>query len=97
MPRVIVEKRMQPLMPAFLARLARDLVSLRKALAQGDYAQAGHLGHKLAGVGGGYGLWEASRLGKMIKAAAEARDGGSLRQCTQSLAEYLESLEIDYA
>lgn len=97
MPRVSVDKRMQPLMPAFLARVARDIVALREALEKGDYAQAGHLGHKLAGVGGGYGLWEVSRLGKAMKAAAEARDGESLRQCTQSLAEYLETLEIDYA
>jgi len=96
MPRVSVEKRMQPLMPAFLARVGRDVVALREALAQGDYAQAGHLAHKLAGVGGGYGLWEVSRLGKSMKAAAEARDSEALCQGTQSLAEYLEALEIDY-
>lgn len=90
---VEVDPEILDLVPIFLENRRSDLTSLREALESGDTEVVEELGHRLKGMGGGYGFEYVSRAGAaMEKLAAHGRldDVGAW---VDALAEYLERVE----
>jgi PAS domain S-box-containing protein len=73
--------------PAFLANRSLDLSKMRDALAAGDFAAIGSIGHNCKGTGEGYGFPEISRAGSAIEKAAKALDADELRESLRQFEE----------
>jgi HPt (histidine-containing phosphotransfer) domain-containing protein len=73
------------LLPAFLARRAREAEALAAAIAAGDAEAVRRIGHLLKGNGGSFGLPALSALGERLERAATAADGEAARQAHAEL------------
>jgi HPt (histidine-containing phosphotransfer) domain-containing protein len=74
------------LLPGFLARRAEDARLLEAALAAGDYAAIGSIGHRLKGLGTTYGFDAISDAGRAFEAAAAASDADLARRTLERYA-----------
>ena len=91
-----VARGVEDLIPTFMKNRAEEIVTLRDALAAGDYEQLGRLGHRMKGVGEPYGFDMVSALGKQIEADARAGDQAALTQRLAEYADYLARVRIVY-
>ncbi len=96
LPRVTVEVEpdLIELIPAFLTRKNADLETLKDALAKGDLAAIGALGHRIKGEGGSFGFDAMSEIGAALEQAGKKGDGPSARQLIADLGEYLEKIDV---
>ena len=53
---VTVAKDLEDLVPTFMKNRAKELDTLRTALAGGDFEQLRQIGHRMKGVGNSYGF-----------------------------------------
>ncbi len=93
---VVVDAELADIMPRYLEIRHSELVQIQEAFAHGDAEQVAFLGHRLKGSGGSYGLDELSRLGKLFEDAGKAGDMNEAAGLIESLADYLNNLEIVY-
>ncbi|MDY0040527.1 MAG: Hpt domain-containing protein [Desulforhabdus sp.] len=93
---VTVDADLEDIVPIFLESRRKDVVELRRGLANGDYEAIRIIGHTLKGSGGGYGFQTISEIGRCLERAAKEEDREAIRQKSDELAEYLERLEIFY-
>ena len=93
---VTVAKDLEDLIPTFMKNRAKDLETLRTALAAGDLEQLRHLGHRMKGVGNSYGFEKVTLLGKQIEDSAKSGDRASLEGCIVEYADYLARVKIVY-
>src|SRR6185436_17710206 len=75
---VLVDKGMEEVVPAYLERRRKDVVSYRQALEKGDFDAVRSLGHKMRGTGGGYGFPLLTELGRLIEQAALRQDAAEV-------------------
>ena len=68
---VTIAKDLEDLVPTFLKNRAKELDTLRAALAGGDLEQTRQLGHRMKGVGNSYGF-ELVSTGGTAKALTDA-------------------------
>ena len=93
---VTVAKDLEDLVPTFMKNRAKELETLRAALASGDFEQMRQLGHRMKGVGNSYGFEKVSLLGKQIEDGAKAGDRGGLEAQLAEYADYLARVQIVY-
>jgi HPt (histidine-containing phosphotransfer) domain-containing protein len=93
---VTVAKDLEDLVPTFLKNRAKELDSLRVALAGGDLEQLRQLGHRMKGVGNSYGFELVSTLGKEIEDGAKAGDRAGLDARLAEYADYLARVQVVY-
>ena len=93
---VTVEKDLEDLIPTFMKNRAKELETLRAALASSDFEQLGQLGHRMKGVGISYGFDTVSALGKLIEDDAKAGDRSGLEARIAEYTNYLARVQIVY-
>ena len=82
------------LIPEFLDGMKKYVVTLREALAQGDYDTVTTLGHRMSGDGGGFGFDMISTYGAALEWAAKRKNAEVIRQSITELARYLEHVRV---
>ena len=93
---VTVAKDLEDLIPTFMKNRAKELDTLRTALAAGDMEQLRQLGHRMKGVGNSYGFEKVSALGKRIEDGAKDGNRAGLEACIVEYADYLGRVKIVY-
>jgi HPt (histidine-containing phosphotransfer) domain-containing protein len=93
---VTVAKDLEDLIPTFMKNRAKELDTLRAALAGGDLEQLRQLGHRMKGVGNSYGFEKVSVLGKQIEDGARSDDRAGLEATITQYADYLARVKIVY-
>jgi len=93
---VTVAKDLEDLVPTFLKNRAKELESLRAAVAGGDMEQLRQLGHRMKGVGNSYGFEKVSTLGKQIEDAARTGERAGLDGLIAEYADYLARVQVVY-
>lgn len=93
---VTVAKDLEDLIPTFMKNRAKELETLRAAVAAGDFDQLRQLGHRMKGVGNSYGFEKVSLLGKQIEDGAKTGDRAGLEACIANYTDYLARLSIVY-
>ena len=93
---VTVPKDLEDLVPNFLANRAKEIESLRAAIAKGDMAQLKALGHRMKGVGVSYGFDRVSDLGKEFEDHAKAGDKAALEACLADYADFMSKVKVTY-
>ena len=93
----LVERAILDLIPAFLHNRRREVETLRRALAVGDFELVGQLGHRMRGVGGSYGFEYITLLGRRLEHCGRDRDAELLGALVAEYADYLSTVRIDYA
>ena len=94
---VTVDPDIADLVPRFLENRQRDLAALREALARSDAEAVRVTGHRLRGVGGGYGFPRVSELGEAIEEAAAAGHMEPAARAVDELADYLGRVRVRVA
>jgi len=93
---VTVAKDLEDLVPTFMKNRAKELDTLRNALAGGDFEQLRQIGHRMKGVGNSYGFEKVSELGQHIEGRAKAADAAALAASIEEYAGYLARVQIVY-
>lgn len=94
---VHVDEDIADLIPGFLKNRRRDVETLVEALQQNDYESIRILGHSMKGTGGGYGFGAITDIGRLLEQAAKDRDAIEIRKQIETLANYLECVDVRYA
>lgn len=92
----IVDAGLEPIIPRFLRNTGLELERMHRALAEKDYQKLQLLGHRAKGAGFGYGFQRMGEVGKSIEDAARKQDVAACAVFLETLAEYLENLEVHY-
>jgi CheY-like chemotaxis protein len=95
--RVIVEKDMEDVVPAYLDKRRKDIETYREALGKGDLDTVRMMGHKLKGTGAGYGFARMTTIGAAIEKAALDGDAAAAAARVAELARYIDSVELEYS
>lgn len=82
------------LVPGFIENRRQDVVALRLALADRDYARVKLIGHTMKGVGGAYGFPLISEIGEGLERAGAASDVTLAGRCARRLECYLERVTV---
>ena len=93
---VTVPKDLEDLVPNFLANRAKEIESLRAAIAKGDMVQLKALGHRMKGVGVSYGFDRVSELGKEFEDHAKAEDKAALEASLADYADFMSKVKVTY-
>jgi HPt (histidine-containing phosphotransfer) domain-containing protein len=93
---VAVAKDLEDLVPTFMKNRAKELDTLRNALAAGDFEQLRQIGHRMKGVGNSYGFEKVSQLGQQIEDRAKAADRAALGASIDEYVDYLARVKIVY-
>jgi HPt (histidine-containing phosphotransfer) domain-containing protein len=93
---VPVAKGVEDLIPTYMKNRAKEVETLRDALAAGDLEQLSRLGHRMKGVGEPYGFNKVSALGKQIEDGAKAGDRAVLAERIAEYADYIARVRIVY-
>ena len=91
---VKVDPDLEGIIPGFLLNRQADIQTIQAALEQSDYETIQVAGHKMKGVGGGYGFDAITTISRSIQQAAENQDGEGVRGGVDELASYLERIEV---
>ena len=87
---------MSELIPFLMDAMQKDLVSMRKALADKDFATLHRSGHSHKGFGASYGFDYISFLGSHIQVAADRQNVEELGKLLNILEDYLKRVDIVY-
>ena len=93
---VYIDPDLADIVPGFLENRRRDVLSLQKALQQGDLQTIRVLGHRMKGDGGGYGFETISEIGEALELAAVHEDRPAIERQTSELNEFLTRLNVVY-
>jgi HPt (histidine-containing phosphotransfer) domain-containing protein len=93
---VTVAKDLEDLVPTFMKNRAKELDTLRSALAGGNFEQLRQIGHRMKGVGNSYGFEKVSQLGHDIEDRAKAADAAAIAASIDAYAGYLARVQIVY-
>jgi HPt (histidine-containing phosphotransfer) domain-containing protein len=93
-----VDPELCDLIPTFLTNKRTDARTILSGVfgCHIDFEAVARIGHKLKGEGGSYGLDDISVFGAKIELAARNHDADKIRHYASELADYLDSLQIEY-
>lgn len=97
MPKVIIDKDLEDLIPGYLENRKKDIVSIENALPKNNFDEIQNLGHRMKGSGGGYGFQEITEIGKTIEDAAKEKNTTQIKNSLDQLKDYLNNIEIEYS
>ena len=81
---------------ACFQNLRADIESIQVAVKQNNFKKASGIGHKIKGVGGGYGFERITELGTAIEAAAKEQEPDAIILLTDELIQYIDTVKIVY-
>lgn len=93
---VRVDSDIKDLIPDFLENRRKDIQSLQEALAHQDYDSIQGRGHKLKGMGGGYGFDAITDIGRCLEEAAMEKNAEKIRHQLACLEHYLACIQVVY-
>jgi HPt (histidine-containing phosphotransfer) domain-containing protein len=93
---VRIDRDFEDIVPIFLSNRQKDVQTLRRALADEDFATLHMLGHRMNGDGGGYGFNQISEIGNAMEHAAERRDSAASERHIAQLEEFLARVQVVY-
>jgi HPt (histidine-containing phosphotransfer) domain-containing protein len=82
------------LIPAFLERREKEVSELTQLLAGNRFDDIKLIGHRLKGMGAGYGFPLVSEIGRELEAAAGSADTSHIHRSIAQLASFATSLKI---
>ena len=85
---------LKDLVPSYLENRKVELLQLREALANHDFAAIQRVGHNYRGSG--YGFTRLNLLGRLLEKAAKARDEGATEDLLKLLLEYVTTVQVTY-
>ena len=92
---VTVEPWLKPVVAGYLKKRRSDVVKLRSANDQLDYATVRLLGHQMAGTGASYGFAPITEIGIRLEEFALSRDAAGVQAKIEELESYLQLVEVD--
>lgn len=95
-PIVKVEKSLQTLIPKFLNYLQSEVASLKKAVAEKDFATLKSKGHTLKGGCGGYGFDDLGALARDLEEAAKQTNAPAAEKFVNQMSDYIQRMKIEY-
>ncbi len=93
---VQIDRDFEEIAPIFLANRHKDVQTLRRALADTDFATIQMLGHRMKGDGGGYGFHQISEIGAAMEQAAERQDTPACGEQLAQMEDFLARVEVVY-
>ena len=93
---VHVDMEIEDLIPGFLENRRKDIETLQKALAKGDYETIRELGHTMKGAGGGYGFDAITDIGQSLEQAGKDKNPEAIQSWVKKLSNYLGRVEVVY-
>jgi HPt (histidine-containing phosphotransfer) domain-containing protein len=94
--RVQVSKDIEVLVPRYLDRRHKEIVTFRAALSSGDFEALRIGGHSLKGSGGGYGFEMLTQIGSRIEKAAQQKDAPAIEAAIADYADYMARVEVSF-
>jgi Hpt domain len=94
--RVVVDGDLAGIVPVFLGNLQTHLERVSECLSHGDFVEIGEIGHRLKGLGGGYGFDAITEMGGRLELAGEGSDATAIRRIRAELGEYLSRVDVEY-
>jgi len=91
---VRIDRDIEDLIPKYLEMTRKDIVSLKSALALGDFDAISRIGHTLKGSGGGYGFDGITEIGRNLEQLAKSAAREDIERWVERLAMYLERVEV---
>jgi adenylate cyclase len=88
------DDEIRKLVPEFLANRARDVLTLRAALAGLEFNTIKMLGHTIKETGRGYGFDGITEIGSAIERAAHHEDGEAVETRINHLSDYLSRVQL---
>jgi len=88
-----VDPDLMDLVPMFLENRQTEIHEIRGAVASGDSAKVREIGHRMKGIGGGYGFDYVSVVGKALEDLAQAGNLSQVALWLGGLTDYLERVE----
>ncbi len=92
---VKVHPRLATRIPAFLEGRRQDVITMRGALAKGDFETAAGLGHNMKGAGASFGFQVVSDLGAAIEKDSRRGLTVAASQQVEALSMYLDTIQSD--
>ena len=94
--KVEISKDLQVLIPRYLDRRNKEIVSFRAQLAAADFEALRVGGHSLKGSGGGYGFPLLTQIGSTIEVAARTQDTATIEAALVQYADYIQRVDVFY-
>ena len=94
--RVEISKDLEVLIPRYLDRRHKEIVTFRAQLAAADFEALRIGGHSLKGSGGGYGFPLLTQIGSTIEVAAKDKDTAVIEAALTEYADYIQRVEVVY-
>ncbi len=94
--KLVIDKDLEDLVPGYVESIISDLRLILQALEESDFETAKTLSHRMKGSGGGYGIQRISDSGLIMEKASSDKNSELVRQETESLIHYLQSIQIRY-
>lgn len=91
---VKIDKDLEDIIPPFMENRKKDILELRKAIDDNDFATMKVIGHKLAGNAGSYGFDELGTFGATLEEASINKDHESCKKQTGLIEDYLANVNI---
>jgi len=89
-----INPRLASRVPAYLRNCRQNVIMLRGALANQDFATASVLGHQMRGSGGMFGFQTITDCGTAIEAAADDSDAAMSGRWVDALSVLLDKLDV---
>lgn len=80
----------------YLQNKNREFPELEKAVKESDFATIRHIGHKLAGTGGSYGLSFLTELGDKLENAGHKNNIEEAKENLAIYKNFLENVKVEY-
>jgi HPt (histidine-containing phosphotransfer) domain-containing protein len=89
-----IDPDLEDLIPMFLENRESDIVTIRQALAEGNFTRIRSLGHNMKGAGGGYGFDYITDLGGEIESCAIQGNAEPIGRLVDALEDYLRRVDL---
>ena len=94
--RVEVEEDLSDLIPGYLESRARDVETVRAALAAGDLGTVRSRAHDVRGSGASYGFVDLSHIAAAMEDAAREGKADAIGPLIEDMASYLSKVDVVY-
>ena len=95
--KIVIDKELEDLIPDYLKNRTKEIIELKNAFEQNDFALIQASGHKLRGSAGSYGFSGLSEIGKELEEKSKVKDTASVKNALIKYEHYLNRLEISYS
>ena len=98
--RVEIDRELEDIFPSYLETRKQEVSVYKKYLEQEDFESLRHLGHKIAGNAGAYGLKQLGVLCRQLEQQATDKESAACEATIEAIGIYLMQVEpiyVDFA